>query len=392
MKKFYWVAIFFPFLCVAQSSPSSSLIAGFRASRVLQSYPNHQFPSADYWISVGNRISQKFSGSSPAAIWIVSLYQSNNITQFNFPSDGKSYPYIQFISSDQNEAYLSRFDSTGMNVWLQVEPGAAGMDTLIDLVLNRYKQHSCVRGFGVDVEWFYAATNSGGRKLTDSMAQHWEQKVKSIDSTYTLFLKHYAQSWMPPSYRGTILFVDDSQEFTSGLPQMVSEFKSWGAKFASNKVIFQFGYPKDSTWWRQYADPPKTIGDALLANVPNVYGVVWVDFTIVRVFPVLKVHKEIPILSSEISLEQNYPNPFNPTTVISYHVSATSQVTLKVFTILGREIETLVSEEKGPGMYTAQWNASAYANGAYFYTLQSRQKDGGPAGGLPETKKMLLLK
>jgi len=101
-------------------------------------------------------------------------------------------------------------------------------------------------------------------------------------------------------------------------------------------------------------------------------------------------------------LEQNYPNPFNPVTVISYQFSVTSQVTLKVFDILGREVETLVNEEKEPGTYTAQWNALAYASGisakggyasgVYFYTLQSRPKDGGQARSFAETKKMLLLR
>jgi hypothetical protein len=258
----------------------------------------------------------------------------------------------------------------GVNVWLQVEPGAAEMDTLIDLVLNRYKQHSCVRGFGVDVEWFYAATNSGGRKLTDSMAQRWEQKVKSIDSTYTLFLKHYAQSWMPPSYRGTILFVDDSQEFASGLPQMVNEFKSWGTKFAPNKVAFQFGYPIDSTWWRQYADPPKAIGDALLANIPNTYGLFWVDFTIVRVFPVQQVREATPALPDEFSLEQNYPNPFNPETVISFKLKVKSYVRLSVSDLLGREIAMLVSDQLSANNYQIRWNAGDLSSGVYLCRLQ----------------------
>jgi hypothetical protein len=117
------------------------------------------------------------------------------------------------------------------------------------------------------------------------------------------------------------------------------------------------------------------------------------------------------------ALGQNYPNPFNPSTVISYQISVNSQVTLKVFDILGREIETLVNEEKEPGTYAVRWNASSYASGisakgarqpsvglgyasgVYFYTLQSRQKDGqrldllsGQAGNFSETKKMLLLR
>ena len=315
-------------------------------------------------------MSQKFSGASPVGIWIVSLYQSNNITQFNFPSEGNSYPYIQFISTDQNESYLSRFDSVGINVWLQVEPGAAGMDTLIDLVLNKYKHHSCVKGFGVDVEWFYAATNSGGRKLTDSMAQRWEQKVKSVDSSYTLFLKHYASSWMPAAYRGSILFVDDSQEFTSGLSQMVNEFKSWGTKFAPNNVAFQFGYPIDSTWWRQYADPPKSIGDALLAAIPNTYGLFWVDFTVVKVFPILAVREHAAVFPDEFLLEQNYPNPFNPATVIRFTLKEKGFVRLSIFDLLGREITSLVSDQLSANSYEVRWDAANRPSGVYLCRLQ----------------------
>jgi hypothetical protein len=212
------------------------------------------------------------------------------------------------------------------------------------------------------------------------MAQRWEQKVKSIDSTYTLFLKHYGQSWMPPSYRGTILFVDDSQEFTSGLTQMVSEFKSWGAKFSPNKVVFQFGYPKDSTWWKLYADPPKTIGDALLANVPNTYGLFWVDFTVVRVFPVLQVREASLVLPDEFLLEQNYPNPFNPITDLRFTIAdfppeadaplAQRFVTLTIYDVLGRERSALVSERLKPGSYAVRWDAGDFPSGVYLCRLQ----------------------
>ncbi len=375
LTRFFALGIFLlSSTCFAQprAGDSPHLIAGFRASRVLNSYPNHIFPNADYWISAGNRMSKKFSGASPAGVWIVSLYQDNNITQFNFPSDGNSYPYIQFISSDENEAYLSRFDSLGFNIWLQVEPGAAGMDTLIDLVLNRYKHHRCVKGFGIDVEWYFAATSSGGLKVTDSSAQRWEQKVRSVDSSYTLFLKHYAPSWMPPAYRGNILFVDDSQEFSSGLSQMVSEFKSWGSKFSPNDVAFQFGYPKDSTWWRLYADPPKTIGDALLSNIPNTYALFWVDFTIIRVFPVLHAGEleAQEILPAEFSIEQNFPNPFNPTTVISYELKVKSFVTMSVFDLLGNEVASLVNKQLSAGSYEAEWDAGNFPSGVYYCRLR----------------------
>jgi hypothetical protein len=90
---------------------------------------------------------------------------------------------------------------------------------------------------------------------------------------------------MPPLYRGSILFIDDSQQFSS-LNEMVNEFSDWGSWFSPNSVAFQFGYQPDSSWWHQYKDPAKTIGDAILATIPNTEGLFWVDFTITQIFSI----------------------------------------------------------------------------------------------------------
>jgi hypothetical protein len=78
----------------------------------------------------------------------------------------------------------------------------------------------------------------------------------------------------------------------------------------------------------------------------------------------------------DYSLEQNYPNPFNPSTRIQYQVSSISQITLKVYDILGNEIITLVNEEKQPGKYTVQWNGrdkfnNTVSSGIYFINLKT---------------------
>jgi photosystem II stability/assembly factor-like uncharacterized protein len=86
----------------------------------------------------------------------------------------------------------------------------------------------------------------------------------------------------------------------------------------------------------------------------------------------------------EYTLSQNYPNPFNPQTHLRYSIADARFVSLKVFDILGREVATLVNEMKNPGDYTVEWNASAFASGIYFYTLQ--------VGSSVETKKMLLVR
>ena len=89
-------------------------------------------------------------------------------------------------------------------------------------------------------------------------------------------------------------------------------------------------------------------------------------------------------LPTEFLLEQNYPNPFNPVTVIKYQLPSKSSVTLKIFDILGKEVESLVDEEKDAGYYQTSFNASQLSSGIYFYTLQT--------GSNIVTKKMILLK
>jgi hypothetical protein len=86
----------------------------------------------------------------------------------------------------------------------------------------------------------------------------------------------------------------------------------------------------------------------------------------------------------EFSLEQNYPNPFNPSTTIKYSVPQSAQVQIKVFDVLGNEIETLLNEEKQTGVYKLTWNAEQLPSGVYFYTLK--------AGPFTQTKKMILMK
>ncbi len=83
-------------------------------------------------------------------------------------------------------------------------------------------------------------------------------------------------------------------------------------------------------------------------------------------------------------LEQNYPNPFNPVTVISYRLSAQSRVTLKIYDVLGREVETLLNDVESAGSYNVKFNGSGLASGVYFYWLR--------AGGFSAARKMVLMK
>ena len=89
-------------------------------------------------------------------------------------------------------------------------------------------------------------------------------------------------------------------------------------------------------------------------------------------------------IPTDFSLEQNYPNPFNPVTQIEYSLVKDGLVTLKIFDVLGKEVATLVNEEKQAGTYTVQFNAGNRSSGIYFYQLNTKDFVG--------TKKMILLK
>ncbi|MGC8858848.1 MAG: T9SS type A sorting domain-containing protein [Ignavibacteria bacterium] len=83
-------------------------------------------------------------------------------------------------------------------------------------------------------------------------------------------------------------------------------------------------------------------------------------------------------------LYQNYPNPFNPTTKIQFSLQKAGFVTLKVYDLLGREVNTLVNEYKNIGTYIVDFDALDLPSGVYFYRMESN--------GFSDVKKMLLLK
>lgn len=92
---------------------------------------------------------------------------------------------------------------------------------------------------------------------------------------------------------------------------------------------------------------------------------------------------------SEFKLSQNYPNPFNPITKIAFSIPMYSKVTIKVYDILGRQIQTLANENMNMGSYLIDFNGSELASGIYFVRMTADGRDG---KRFTDTKKMLLVK
>ncbi|MEW5799537.1 MAG: T9SS type A sorting domain-containing protein [Bacteroidota bacterium] len=111
------------------------------------------------------------------------------------------------------------------------------------------------------------------------------------------------------------------------------------------------------------------------SNIANVYGSIqaWLDKQDVS-----------PIVPESNSLSQNFPNPFNPATTIYYSVREEGVVTLKIYNSLGQEVATLLNERKEVGYHYAEWDASQFPSGVYYYRITN--------GAVTETKRMVLTK
>jgi len=159
-----------------------------------------------------------------------------------------------------------------------------------------------------------------------------------------------------------------------------------------------FGYSVGDTvnlsvvvWDIDYADAA-SFDQNVSDYAPNWWGTQWADVNFEKHYlyrgvilsELTDVKEDNEKLITNYVLNQNYPNPFNPTTTIKYSIPERTNVSLKIYDVLGNEVETLLSKEQTAGTYSVEWKADQFASGVYFYTLQ--------AGGHIYSKKMMLLK
>jgi len=165
------------------------------------------------------------------------------------------------------------------------------------------------------------------------------------------------------------------------------------------------GYPIDMQFvlpavtefdWIQYVlnvpipnDPEAVAMSVRLHPYARFTGTIYWDDLDFPVFGGLVSVENDGFIPEEFNVSQNYPNPFNPATTINYSIPQQSRVVIKVYDMMGKEINTLVNEDKSPGYYSAQWNGensygTRVATGIYFYRVV--------AGNFAQVKKMILLK
>jgi polyhydroxybutyrate depolymerase len=147
-------------------------------------------------------------------------------------------------------------------------------------------------------------------------------------------------------------------------------------EMVQNKYTYSFNIPED---WPVNTEIPMTI------HISSHGTEVWTDTFSVMVLPpstgIQTLDASVP---KQFALYSNYPNPFNPSTTIRFDLPESGEVSLKVFTLLGEEVETLLNRKLSAGKHHVIWYAENQPSGVYLFRLE--------AGGFVQIRKMILMK
>lgn len=171
-------------------------------------------------------------------------------------------------------------------------------------------------------------------------------------------------------------------------------FGHWGGYWwyvrSDNKVYLSSNY--GAAWNVQYTAPSGNYTNIHLCGSTIYMFAVRSNGGISRYYIIVGIHQLSDFVPEKFSLSQNYPNPFNPQTKIKFDVAKASFTELIVYDLLGREAAVLVNEELKPGTYEADWDATNFSSGVYFYKIVSGDRSTGPGRFFAESKKMILMK
>jgi photosystem II stability/assembly factor-like uncharacterized protein len=276
-------------------------------------------------------------GTDQTGVWI----STNGGINWTQRISGLTSPYITSLAFDENNLYAGTFEGLffssdlGEN-WSKATSGIPS--TLFVNTIKTIGEYIYVGGFP-------------GLFLSSNGGSSWA--YKGFNTREITAIEGYDD----------IVFVGASDFFTGSVFVSTNRGNTWSdyGDGLPNNTLFKLA-----------------IVDTVLFSGLYGYGA-WNTSAIVT-----EVQNSYYPLPTDFLLYQNYPNPFNPSTKIRYSVPQTSNVIMKVFDVLGNEIETLIDEEKNTGTYEITWFADNLPSGIYFYRLQ--------ADSFVESKKMVLLK
>jgi hypothetical protein len=269
-----------------------------------------------------------------------------------------------------NEDYITqKYSSSGVHQWVQSYNGTGdSIDRPSSIVVDLNNVYITGTSMGSTTGYDYTTI-----KYDFSGVQQW--------------VRRYNGSGNGHDYAFSIKIDTMSNTYVTGW--------SKGSGSMEDVVTIKYDFFGNQKWLARY-NGVLNGSDAGMDMAINSSGNIFVTGSSEGKYITIKYSQQVGIqnISTEIpskySLSQNYPNPFNPIAKIKFDVPAChsseswNPVILKVYDVMGREVQTLVNESLKPGTYEATFDGSQLTSGVYFYKLS--------ANGFVKTKRMILIK
>ena len=366
--------------------------------------------------------------SSGVQQWVARYNGTGNFTDLpgSIAIDTSGNVYVtgqSYNGSSNNDFATIKYNSSGIEMWVSIYSGSSFSSNQKNSVIADNSGNVYVTGpsWGGITGFDFATI-----KYNSSGIQEWASRYNgesnandqasavTIDDSGNVYVTGGSYSGLSGRY---VTVKYNSQ----GMQQWVSIYPgtgNWNAKATSialdhygniyvtgesggNFTVSDFATIKynsagDSLWIMRYNGPLNSNDGAksmALDNSGNVYvtgpspgnGTDW-DYATVKYSQQTGISQISSVIPEQFSLSQNYPNPFNPVTNLEFGISELGFVSLKIYDVMGREIQTLVNERLTPGSYNYQFSTVNYqlSSGVYFYRLT--------AGEFTDVKKMILIK
>lgn len=287
--------------------------------------------------TIGNNL---FAASKFNGVYI----STDNGTSWNFINSGLTNTQTRSIFTDGTNLFVGTYGGGG--IFLSTNNG--GTWSVINSGLTQHYVYSFTK-IGSNL---FAGTWSAGVFLSTNNGANWTAASNGLSSNYPVyeFVANGTNLFAATEGGGVYLSTNNGSNWTdvsSGLTNLNM------LRLAISGSYLFAGGDQSGVWRRPLSEMITGINEK--SDLPENY-----------------------------SLSQNYPNPFNPATTIKYSVSQMHKVTLKVYSALGKEVATLVNEEKPAGAYEVSFNGAGLASGVYYYKLT--------AGSYTDVRKMILIK
>ena len=288
----------------------------------------------------------------------------------------KHKSYVFAATADSGNGILRSSDN-GYS-WIEVNTGLPQFSSFISLASN-----------GEDI--YTTSIGEVFRSTDDGM--NWFSISNGLQNVSILSLATQGSKVYAGTFGSGVYFSNDRGENWTNISGGVPPLEIWSLVLADTSLFVAtngsgvYLTQDDGVSWTWVSEGLTTLYVRSLLVTTNNYLFAGTANGLVCKRPlyemITSVRKQINSLS-KYSLSQNYPNPFNPNTTIRYSLPQSSNVVIKIFDVLGNEIETIVNEEKPVGTYEITYYAENLPSGVYFYQLK--------AGDYIETKKMILMK